>query len=185
MVAEKVDAGGQMMAWERVKSASSCRVRFPTHWMRGEEMARPTNDKKDTKIILRTNAETREYVERKAAEMGCSISDCVRKLILDSSNVVQNTDSEEIAVLQNNWDLPEEIMNDTESMGGYFGMTLAEMMIEFNRILNDGDISCENGKLYSVLPNWAQEMSDACHDANIPVEKAAEKFIGMIQRGQI
>ena len=59
------------------------------------------------------------------------------------------------------------------------------MMIEFNRMLNEGEIAGENKRLYSVLPNWAQGIADVCHECNIPVEKAADKFVGMIQRGQI
>ena len=168
-------------------------------------MARPTNDKKDTKIILRTNTETREYVEKKAAEMGCSISDCVRKLIMDSSNVVQNTvvqnNSEEISVLQNKikelegqnegeidrltWDLPAEIMDDTEQMGGFYGMTLGEMMTEFNRMLNEGEIAGENGRLSMVLPDWADRIREISRDADYAVDEVSRKVVMMIQRGQI
>ena len=79
--------------------------------------------------------------------------------------------------------LPEE--EETAELGSYFDMSLKDMISEFNRLLNDGDISCENKKLYSVLPNWVQDIGDACHDTNIPVEKAAERMIDMIQRGQV
>lgn len=156
-------------------------------------MARPTSDKKDSKVILRINGETRAFIEAKAKEMGCSISDCVRNLIsvVQNSSVIQNMKNS--SVIQNNtvvqntlqWDLPEEVMNDTESMGEFFNMTLGELVTEFNRMLNEGEISSEDKKLYCVLPNWAQEMADACHDAGVSVESVGKKVTGMIQRGQI
>lgn len=79
--------------------------------------------------------------------------------------------------------LPEE--EELASLGSYFDMSLKDMISEFNRMLNEGDIAGEDKRLSVMLPEWAERIGDACHDANIPVEKAAERMIDMIQRGQV
>ena len=83
------------------------------------------------------------------------------------------------------WDLPAEIMDDTEQMGGFYGMTLGEMMTEFNRMLNEGEIAGENKTLYCELPLWASQIQEECEKWGIPVERLSKEIVEKMKMGQI
>ena len=169
-------------------------------------MARPTSDKKDSKIILRINAETRDYIENEAKRMGCSLSDCVRRIISgQDSYVVQNNDEyktkfEELSVLydkikaeneslngnstDNGFDLPSEALKDIESMSTFCGMSLHDALVEFDRLLNEGALVIGD-EINVELPSWTKRITEVCHDRCISVESMGKKIVEMIERGQI
>ena len=148
-------------------------------------MARPTNDKKDTKIILRTNTETREYIENRAKEMGCSLSDCVRKIISDSEKAESVIpDKDYVIQTLETRGVSREVVEEMISIAGYFGMTLGEFLKEVNRLLNEGFIAGENGKLVVVMPEWAEEMKYVCDKHNRDINEAVNKSIELIKEGR-
>ena len=140
-------------------------------------MARPTSDKKDFKIILRVNGETRSKIENLAKNMGCSISDCVRNIISEQKN----------SVLQNDYPINTEsdAFVDLKSMTDYFGITMDSLLEMFDVALNEGSVVLNDGKLESAMPTWAEKLSDACHELGYDVEKIAESAVKSLGKGML
>ena len=54
-------------------------------------MGRPTDNKKDSSIILRIDTDTKAFLERLAEEDSLTVSECVRKIINREKEMANNT----------------------------------------------------------------------------------------------
>lgn len=76
-----------------------------------------------------------------------------------------------------------DAFQDLKSMTDYFGITMDSLMEMFDVALNEGSVVLNDGKLESVMPVWAEKLSDACHELGYDVEKITESAIKELKRG--
>ena len=81
--------------------------------------------------------------------------------------------------------LPDKLVDELEEIGGYFNMTAEEMIREFIRLLNEGEIVYEDKTLYALAPEWVEEIENKCKAKGLTVETVIAKVLDMIDRGQI
>lgn len=132
-------------------------------------MARPTNDKKETTIILRVNVETKDRLTREADMEHISLSEYLRKKLGDNS-VIQNDISPE--------------MRDTIQMLALYGISFDKFLGMMHESLENGDITIENGGLKTKDSLDLERLYDACHERGIDPQETIDKTVEMIRRGK-
>lgn len=79
----------------------------------------------------------------------------------------------------------DEIYADLEEMVELCGSTMDEFLKEMDRCLNEGELTIFEGKLVCVLPEWAEKLSDACHELGYDVEKIADSAVKSLKHGML
>lgn len=132
-------------------------------------MARPTNDKKETTIILRVNVETKDRLTREADMEHISLSEYLRKKLGDNS-VIQNDISPE--------------MRDTIQMLALYGISFDKFLGMMHESLENGDITIEGGGLKTKDSLDLERLYEACHERGIDPQETIDKTVEMIRRGK-
>lgn len=81
--------------------------------------------------------------------------------------------------------ISDKLIADLEEIGGYFHMTVEELIKEFVRMLNEGEISCEKKVLSCALPIEVLKLRFACEKAGVTLDDVCKKVTGMIERGEM
>lgn len=89
----------------------------------------------------------------------------------------RETKSEDIGV-----DTASDAFVDLKSMTDYFGITMDSLLEMFDAALNDGTLVLDDGRLVCVLPDWAERLSDACHEIGYDVDKIADSAIKSLKK---
>jgi len=76
-------------------------------------------------------------------------------------------------------------LKDIESMIELYGISLEDFYSQIDGLMNEGTIDVSSGKVTVVLPDWAAEFAEACHDCSIPVEEAGKKAAKALRKGSI
>ena len=71
----------------------------------------------------------------------------------------------------------KELYADLEEMVELCGSTMDEFMRELDRCLNEGILTISGGKVVCVLPEWADRLSEACHELGYDVDKIVDSAI--------
>lgn len=124
-----------------------------------------------TKTIRIAN-DTADFFEGKALNR---LVECVHHLIESGK---MTFDGEELKIMN---DTPE--YEDLNGMVELFGMTMDDFIQQSDVALSEGVLTISEGKLVCVLPEWAEKLSDACHELGYDVEKivdSAVKSLGML-----
>lgn len=128
-------------------------------------MARPTNDKKETTLILRVNTETKDRLTGEAERGHISLSEYLRKKLGDNS-VIQNP-----------------IMADLMKMLSLCGIGYEDFIKIVHKALENGDISIENGEIRTRDSLDLERLYEVCHERGIDPQEAIDKTVKMIGRG--
>ena len=78
-----------------------------------------------------------------------------------------------------------DAFQDLKSMTDYFGITMDSLMEMFDVALNEGSVVLNDGKLESVMPVWAEKLSDACHELGYDVEKIVDSAVKSLGKGML
>lgn len=76
--------------------------------------------------------------------------------------------------------LDKETMEDIERMCFFSGLSVKEFISKLCEAMNEGTIRYENGRFITESGYDLSRLEEACHEKNIPVQKAIEKCIQMI-----
>ena len=147
-------------------------------------MARPTDDLKESKIILRINAETREKLEKEAEKAKISLSQHIRNIISgekEENSVLQNQNYEDSL---SKWGINEEYLADLSTMAGFMGGSVGEMIRLLDEAVNEGMITFENGRYIGVPKCDLNELEEACHDRGIGMQEAIDKTVKSLRSGK-
>jgi len=147
-------------------------------------MARPTDDLKESKIILRINAETREKLEKEAEKAKISLSQHIRNIISgekEENSVLQNQDYEDSL---SKWGINEEYLADLSTMAGFMGGSVGEMIRLLDEAVNEGAITFENGRYIGVPKCDLNELEEACHERGIGMQEAIDKTVKKLRSGK-
>lgn len=74
-------------------------------------------------------------------------------------------------------DKMEFFFKEIEGMASFFGLSTEELTEQVYEMLNEGELTVEEGRLVVVKESWVERLEDVCHDKCIPVEKAVESVI--------
>lgn len=74
-------------------------------------------------------------------------------------------------------DKMEFFFKEIEGMASFFGLSTEELTEQVYEMLNEGELTVEEGRLVAVKESWVERLEDVCHDKCIPVEKAVESVI--------
>lgn len=132
-------------------------------------MARPTNDKKETTIILRVNVETKDRLTREADMEHISLSEYLRKKLGDNS-VIQNEISPE--------------MRDTIQMLTLYGISFDKFLGMMHESLENGNITIEDDELKTKDSLDLERLYEVCHERGIDPQEAIDKTVEMIGGGK-
>lgn len=80
---------------------------------------------------------------------------------------------------------PNRDMEEIESMARYFGISGENLLKMIYEGLNEGALTVENGKIVGTPDMNIEKFKDACHSAGVNPDKAFEKAIQAIRKGQI
>lgn len=147
-------------------------------------MARPTDDLKESKIILRINAETREKLEKEAEKEKISLSQHIRNIISgkkEENSVLQNQNFEDSL---SKWGINEEYLADLSTMAGFMGGSVGEMIRLLDEAVNEGTITFENGRYIGVPKCNLNELEEACHERGIGMQEAIDKTVKNLRSGK-
>ena len=147
-------------------------------------MARPTDDLKESKIILRINAETREKLEKEAEKAKISLSQHIRNIISgekEENSVLQNQNYEDGL---SKWGINEEYLADLSTMAGFMGGSVGEMIRLLDEAVNEGAITYEGGKYIGVPEYDLSNLEEACHERGIGMQEAIDKTVKNLRSGK-
>ena len=74
-------------------------------------------------------------------------------------------------------DKMEFFFKEIEGMASFFGLSTEELTEQVYEMLNEGELTVEDGRLVAVKESWVERLEDVCHDKCIPIEKAVESVI--------
>lgn len=127
---------------------------------------------------IRIANETDDYFKDKPLNR---MVECLQGL-LESGRIEWN--GEEL-IVNERAKVPDKLIGELEEIGGYFEMTVEDLIREFVRMVNDGEICVEDKVLYPVMPEWAEKIDERVRKEGIDGEKVAKKVLEMIERGEI
>lgn len=140
-------------------------------------MSRPTNDKKETTIILRVNEETKGRLEQEAFGNGISLSEYVRK-ILAGGSVIQNSEK------PTGYVIPNEISAEIKGMSAFIGGSMDEVMRLFLEALTDGTITYDGEKYVGTDHSLStDEFKEVCHDMGLDCQKVLDDATKKLRKG--
>ena len=82
-------------------------------------------------------------------------------------------------------DTTSDVYEDLKGMVEFFGMTMDDFIQQADVALSEGVLTISEGKLVCVIPEWAQRLSDACHELGYDVEKIAESAVKSLGKGAL
>jgi len=137
-------------------------------------MARPTDEKKDKTIKLRISADLYDELVKK----GSNLSETIRKILKNEKDFVpQNKNPQKSSAT------PE--LRDIEAMCEVSGIDMEDFYSQIDGLMNEGTLDVSGGRVTVVLPDWAAEFAETCHDCSIPVEEAGKKAAKALRKGSI
>lgn len=152
-------------------------------------MGRPTEDKKESSIILRINSDLKRELEGKAQEDGVSLSGYLRNVIQnnfaihnENSFVIHNSEVNVIQnVMQNEYEalldgVSLDVLNDLSLMATLSGGSLAGLLKDLQEKLNKGLIVLDNGKIQECPFDYS-EFIKRCDDMDLDYQKAMDKLV--------
>ena len=142
---------------------------------KGENMGRPTEERKDRAIKLRISEDLYSVLRTR----GGNLSETIREILKNAGSENEKANS---SVPQNNYSAS---IKELEGMASCSGLSVEELITGMLDLLESGDILIQNGKLGVCTSDWAGEFENTCHDLCIPVEKAAESAIKALKRGGV
>lgn len=99
-------------------------------------MARPTDDKKASKVILRINDETRKSIEKASQTVGLSMSEYIRDVLTSKHDIDLSK-----------YGITTDIIADLAEMVKLCGGNLGEVLEDTRERLESGELTIDNGHL--------------------------------------
>ena len=99
-------------------------------------MARPTDDKKESKVILRINDETRKSIEKASQTAGLSMSEYIRDILTSKHD-------NELSKYGITTDIIAELAQIVKLCGG----DLKDVLNDMGERLNSGELTIDGGQL--------------------------------------
>ena len=99
-------------------------------------MARPTDDKKESKVILRINDETRKSIEKASQTVGLSMSEYIRDILTSKHDIDLSKYGTTLSIIA-----------DLAEMVKLCGGNLGEVLEDTRERLESGELTIDNGHL--------------------------------------
>lgn len=138
-------------------------------------MARTTQDRKSSTIILRINDECRTYIEKKAAEQGISVSEFLRNEIQDEKDGV---------LRRSNNVMDDSVADEFKSMCFACHIDTNSFFRQISKLFDSGAITVERGTVISNGKYRLFELEEACERANQDAQFIIDKITEKIRAGK-
>lgn len=132
-----------------------------------------------TKTIRIAN-DTADFFEGKALNR---MVECVHHLIKNGTLAFDGENLKILSSVNTEEKLPE--YEDLKGMVEFFGMTMDDFIQQADVALSEGVLTISDGKLVCVLPEWAERLSEACHELGYDVEKITDSAIKSLSKGML
>lgn len=130
-------------------------------------MARPTDEKKDSTVIVRVSGEVKEYVERKGIESGLGTSGYIRDMLKRESSGI---------VIQNSSKSYPKGVKEFLEMAKYFQMDEETYIEKVTDAINEGVLLYERDQFVGVSDLNLGLFREKCAMRGLDAQKTLNKF---------
>ena len=123
---------------------------------------------------IRIANETADFFEGKPLNR---IVECVHQMILSGTLIC---DGEEISVNG----VPKKTIDGIKEMGEIAGLSLAEMLAEYLRMMEEGELMYEDdGRILPMKEEWQEELEELCRSRGLTLEEVGRRTMDALRKG--
>lgn len=123
---------------------------------------------------IRIANETADFFEGKPLNR---IVECIHQMILSGTLIL---DGEEISVNG----VPQKTIDGIKEMGEIAGLTLAEMLAQYLKLMEEGYLMYEDdGRILPMKEEWEEELEALCRSRGLTLEEVGRWTMDALRKG--